>query len=600
MPKIISDINTKSAEFLQNAANMQQLCAELEQIISSMASRPQLTSSRVQSQSSTAQPPSSTAQPPSSIAQPPSSIAQPPSSIAQPPSSRALCAGSMDPADKPRDDVSVARDDVVAARDDISAAGEKEAVQGPASKLPARVKLDKLLDSGSYFLELSQLAALNVYKETLPAAGLITGIGKVSDITCMIFINDHNVKGGAFYPLTVKKFLRAQEIAQENDLPCLYLIDSAGAALPYQDEAFPDKEHFGRIFYNEARMSQLGIPQIAAIFGASVAGSSYIAVMADESIMVKDKATLFLAGPQLLKAATGETIAAQDLGGASMHCQTSGSADNLAIDEEHAIVMLRDSVKNLNYNPKPSKTSKPPAYPSDNLIGLASFDLKKPQDTYGIIAHIVDDSEFSEFKALYGKTLICGFAKIYGHKVGIIANNGVLLSESALKGTHFIQLCCQRNIPIIFLQNITGFMVGRDYEKSGIGKHGATMVNAVSTALVPKITVIIGSSFGAGNYAMCGRAYSPRFLWTWPNARIGVMGDEQAYHVMSGISKSQDKKQLLAFKERMKQQTSCYYASARIWDDGIIMPQDTRKVLGLCLEVVRTEKAATSYGVFRM
>jgi len=484
------------------------------------------------------------------------------------------------------------------------------------NKLLPRQRIERLLDPGSPFLELSQLAAHEVYKEQVPAAGLITGIGRVAGLECMIIANDATVKGGTYYPLTVKKHLRAQTIAEENNLPCLYLVDSGGANLPHQAEVFPDKEHFGRIFFNQATMSAKGIPQIAVVMGSCTAGGAYIPAMADESIMVKKQATIFLAGPPLVKAATGEIVTAEALGGADVHCKISGVSDHYADHDLHAIQLAREAIAHVNRCkeiPLVRKKPKPPRYPIDQLDGLVPSDLKKPLDVYEVIARLVDDSDFHEFKALYGKTLVCGFAYICGYPVGILTNQGILFSESANKGTHFIELCCQRKIPLVFLQNITGFMVGSQYEAKGIAKDGAKMVMAVACAQVPKLTVIMGGSFGAGNYGMCGRAYDPRFLWTWPSARIAVMGGEQAANVMAEVQaekhaksgKPLTAKALSGLKEpildQFERESDPYYASARLWDDGVIDPKDTRKVLSLCLSVtLNGEIPDTRMGVFRV
>ncbi|MCH9689208.1 MAG: methylcrotonoyl-CoA carboxylase [Gammaproteobacteria bacterium] len=484
-------------------------------------------------------------------------------------------------------------------------------------KLLPRERLNHLLDLGSAFLELSSLAAHEVYDAPLPAAGLITGIGTVSGITCMIIINDATVKGGTYYPLTVKKHLRAQAIAESNHLPCIYLVDSGGAFLPKQDEVFPDKEHFGRIFFNQARLSAQNIPQIAVVMGSCTAGGAYVPAMADESIMVREQATIFLGGPPLVKAATGEVITAEALGGADVHCKQSGTADHYAENDIHALTRARSIVTHLN-RPQPAEPRnttdfKAPLYPAEELHGLIPNDTRKPINIYEIIARLVDGSEFDEFKALYGTTLVCGFATLYGHPVGIIANNGILFSESALKGTHFIELCSQRHIPLIFLQNITGFMVGSKYEAEGIARHGAKMVMAVANTSVPKFTVIIGGSFGAGNYAMCGRAYDPEFLWSWPNARISVMGGEQAANVLAEVTRDKYAKQNKAWSEQEENtfktnlrkqyetQGNPYYASARLWDDGVIAPKDTRKILGLSLRATLSAPIKpTNFGVFRM
>jgi len=483
-------------------------------------------------------------------------------------------------------------------------------------KLLPRARLEKLLDPGSPFLELSQFAAFGVYDEPVPAAGLIAGVGQVSGRECMIVINDATVKGGTYYPLTVKKHLRAQAIAEENRLPCIYLVDSGGAYLPKQDDVFPDRDHFGRIFFNQANMSAKGIPQIAVVMGSCTAGGAYVPAMADENIMVKNQATIFLGGPPLVKAATGEIVSAEDLGGADIHCRTSGVADHYATNDEHALVLARKCISHLNYtkqNPLAIREPKEPAYDPEEIYGVIPHDIRRPYDVREIIARIVDDSEFDEFKTLYGKTLVCGFAHIYGYPVGIIANNGILFSESALKGSHFIQLCTQRKIPLVFLQNITGFMVGSKYETEGIAKHGAKLVNAVACARVPKFTVIIGGSFGAGNYAMCGRAYNPRFLWMWPNARISVMGGEQAANVLAQITRDKKAKhgdewstqEEETFKDQMRTQYETqghpYYASARLWDDGIIDPVDTRRVLGLGISAsLNAPIEGSDFGVFRM
>lgn len=483
-------------------------------------------------------------------------------------------------------------------------------------KLLPRERLQRLLDPGSPFLELSALAAFNVYDDVVPAAGIITGIGLVNGVACMIIMNDATVKAGTYYPLTVKKHLRAQTIAEENHLPCLYLVDSGGMFLPKQDEGFADKEHFGRIFFNQANMSRQNIPQIAIVMGSCTAGGAYVPAMADESIMVKNQATIFLGGPPLVKAATGEVISAEDLGGADIHCRESGVADHYAEDDEHALLIARQIVSHLNRPPRSILNRlepQEPLYPIEELNGIIPTDARKPFEVREIIARLTDGSVFDEFKALYGSTLVCGFAHIYGYPVGIIANNGILFAESALKGAHFIELCTQRNIPLLFLQNITGFMVGSKVEAGGIAKHGAKMVMAVANANVPKLTVIIGGSFGAGNYAMCGRAYDPSFLWAWPNARISVMGGEQAANVLAQINRDKEEARGQSwsveaeetFKETLRQQYEtqghAYYASARLWDDGVIMPADTRKVLGLGLWIVaHAPMQSTQFGVFRM
>lgn len=482
-------------------------------------------------------------------------------------------------------------------------------------KLLPRERVDYLLDPGSPFLEFSQFAAYELYDEEVAAAGLITGIGLINSQECMIVANDATVKGGTYYPLTVKKHLRAQEIADQNNLPCIYLVDSGGAYLPKQDEVFPDRNHFGRIFYNQANMSAKGIPQIAVVMGSCTAGGAYVPAMADESIMVKNQATIFLAGPPLVKAATGEIVSAEDLGGADVHCRISGVADHYAEDDKHALQIAREIILNINRK-KPHydiRLSREPIYDPKELYGIVPTDYRKPYDVREVIARIVDGSEFEEFKTLYGTTLVCGFAHLYGYSVGIIANNGILFSESALKGTQFIELCCQRKIPLIFLQNVMGFMVGSKYETSGIAKNGAKMVMAVACAQVPKFTVIIGGSFGAGNYGMCGRAYDPRFLWMWPNARISVMGGEQAASVLAQITRESKNKQGEVwteqqeedFKNNMRQKYEAhghpYYSSARLWDDGIIDPADTRRVLGLSISAsLNARIRSTKFGVFRM
>lgn len=483
-------------------------------------------------------------------------------------------------------------------------------------KLLPRDRVNALLDNGSPFLELSQLAAHNVYTDNVPCAGIITGIGRVGGQECAIVANDATVKGGTYYPLTVKKHLRAQAIAQENNLPCIYLVDSGGANLPNQDDVFPDKEHFGRIFFNQANMSAQNIPQIAVVMGSCTAGGAYVPAMADESIIVKEQGTIFLAGPPLVKAATGEVVSAEDLGGADVHCRTSGVTDHYAQNDHHALEIARSAVSNLNrVKPIEMKIEQvvAPAYDSDEIYGIIPKDARQPYDVREVIARVVDGSNFDEFKALYGTTLVCGFARIFGYSVGIVANNGVLFGESAQKGAHFIELCAQRKIPLVFLQNITGFMVGQQYESGGIAKHGAKMVTAVATAQVPKFTILIGGSFGAGNYGMCGRAYDPRFLFMWPNARISVMGGEQAAGVMAQVTR--DKKEKLgeqwsaseeeAFKqpiiENYEHQGHPYYASARLWDDGIIDPADTRQVLGLAISASLNKPIGdTTFGIFRM
>lgn len=483
-------------------------------------------------------------------------------------------------------------------------------------KLLPRERINKLLDEGSAFLELSALAGYKLYDEEIPCGGIITGIGRIYGIECMLIVNDATVKGGTYYPITVKKHLRAQTIAQENHLPCIYLVDSGGANLPHQDEVFPDKDDFGRIFFNQAIMSSMGIPQIAVVMGSCTAGGAYVPAMSDESIMVKNQATIFLAGPPLVKAATGEEVSAEELGGADVHCRISGVADHYAQNDEHALMIARDCIKHLAKKkgiPIPLQAPKPPRYDAKEIYGLIPPNLRTPMDMKEIILRIVDDSDFHEFKALYGSTLICGFAHIHGYPVGILANNGILFSESAQKGTHFIELCCQRKIPLIFLQNINGFMVGKKYEAGGIAKDGAKMVTAVACANVPKLTVIVGGSFGAGNYGMCGRAYDPRFLWMWPNARISVMGGEQAASVLAQVKKAKMQKanqpwakgEEETFSQRIieqyDEQGHPYYSSARLWDDGVIDPIDTRDVLGLALAAcLNAPIKETQFGVFRI
>ncbi len=483
-------------------------------------------------------------------------------------------------------------------------------------KLLPRDRVSMLLDPGAPFLEFSQLAAFGMYDDDSPCAGIITGIGRVSGQECVIVCNDATVKGGTYYPVTVKKHLRAQEIARENRLPCIYLVDSGGANLPNQDEVFPDREHFGRIFYNQANMSAQGIPQIAVVMGSCTAGGAYVPAMSDESIIVKEQGTIFLGGPPLVKAATGEVVSAEDLGGGDVHTRLSGVADHLAQDDTHALAIARRIVANLNrVKPQPLALRTPldPAYAPEELYGIIPTDARKPFDVREVIARIVDGSAFDEFKARYGSTLVTGFAHLHGMPIGIIANNGILFSESANKGAHFIELCCQRRIPLLFLQNITGFMVGRKYENEGIARAGAKLVTAVACAQVPKFTVIIGGSFGAGNYGMCGRAYSPRFLWMWPNARISVMGGEQAASVLATVRRdgiesrggSWSAEDEEAFKAPIRQQYEAqghpYYATARLWDDGIIDPVDTRTVVALGLSAsLNAPIPETKFGVFRI
>ncbi len=483
-------------------------------------------------------------------------------------------------------------------------------------KLLVRDRVRALIDPGAPFLEFSQLAAHELYDDDVPAGGIVTGIGPVEGRECVIVANDATVKGGTYYPITVKKHLRAQEIARENNLPCIYLVDSGGAFLPLQDEVFPDREHFGRIFYNQARMSGAGIPQIACVLGSCTAGGAYVPAMSDESIIVEKQGTIFLGGPPLVKAATGEVVSAEDLGGAEVHSRVSGVTDHIARDDHHALALARRAVANLNRVKRVDmdlREPREPLYPAEELYGIVPSDLRQPYDVREVIARIVDGSEFDEFKKLYGETLVTGFAHIMGYPVGIIANQGILFSQSALKGAHFIELCCQRNIPLIFLQNIAGFMVGQKYESGGIAKDGAKMVTAVASANVPKFTVVIGGSFGAGNYSMCGRAYSPRQLWMWPNARISVMGGEQAAGVLATVKRdameasgrkwSQHQEQ--SFKaptiEQYDSQGHPYYASARLWDDGVVDPVDTRMVLGLGISAaLNAPMEKTAFGVFRM
>jgi 3-methylcrotonyl-CoA carboxylase beta subunit len=468
-------------------------------------------------------------------------------------------------------------------------------------KLLPRHRVDRLLDPGAPFLELSALAAHGLYDDEAPGAGIITGIGRVSGRECVIVANDATVKGGTYYPMTVKKHLRAQEVALQNRLPCIYLVDSGGAFLPLQAEVFPDRDHFGRIFYNQARMSARRIPQIAVVMGSSTAGGAYVPAMCDESVIVHGTGTIFLGGPPLVKAATGEEVSAEDLGGGELHSRTSGVTDHLAQDDAHALAIVREIVATLAPRaPLPWERTavQDPAVDPDQLLGVVSADLRKPYDAREVIARIVDGSHLHEFKELYGPTLVTGFAHIHGHPVGILANNGILFSESALKGAHFIELCDQRKIPLVFLQNITGFMVGRDYEVGGIAKHGAKMVTAVSTARVPKLTVIVGGSFGAGNIGMCGRGESPRLRWVWPGARISVMGGEQAAMVMTEVGQAETGAQL---REQYERQGHPYYATARLWDDGVIDPRDTRDVLGLALSAAGNAPLhEIRYGLFRM
>ncbi len=477
-------------------------------------------------------------------------------------------------------------------------------------KLLPRERVERLLDPGTAFLEISQLAAHQVYEDDVPAAGMIAGVGQVAGRACVVVCNDPTVKGGSYYPLTVKKHLRAQEIAQQNRLPCLYLVDSGGANLPRQDEVFPDRDHFGRIFYNQATMSAQAISQIAVVMGSCTAGGAYVPAMSDETIIVQNQGTIFLGGPPLVKAATGEEVSAEDLGGGDVHTRVSGVADHLAANDAHALEIARSIVATLPAAPAPDvalKASREPLLDPSELYGIIPADTRTPYDVREVIARIVDGSEFHEFKARYGETLVTGFAHIHGMPVGIVDNNGILFSESAQKGAHFIELCCQRKIPLLFLQNISGFMVGRRYENEGIAKHGAKMVMAVACAQVPKITVVIGGSFGAGTYGMCGRAYSPRFLWMWPNARISVMGGEQAAAVLATVKSGgfASPKEEEAFKapirEQYEKQGHPYYSSARLWDDGVIDPADTRRVVALSLATaLNAPIPETRFGTFRM
>ncbi|OTA62725.1 carboxyl transferase [Hypoxylon sp. EC38] len=472
-------------------------------------------------------------------------------------------------------------------------------------KMLPRDRVAALVDPGTTFMELSPLAGHELYPEAdVPAGGIITGVGVVEGVTCVIVANDSTVKGGTYYPITVKKHLRAQAVAQENKLPCIYLVDSGGANLPHQSDVFPDREHFGRIFYNQARMSSQGIPQISVVMGLCTAGGAYVPAMSDENIIVEGQGHIFLAGPPLVKAATGEEVSAEELGGGAMHTSVSGVSDYLAVDDAHAIVLARRCISNLNW---PHKTSSPstsysePLYPASELLGIASTNLRKPLPIHEVIARIVDGSHFAEFKRDFGPTLVTGFASIYGHRVGIVANNGILFGTSAQKGAHFIELCAQRGIPLVFLQNISGFMVGAQAERDGIAKHGAKLVTAVACADVPKFTVVVGGSYGAGNYGMCGRAYSPRFLWMWPNARIGVMGGEQLASVMETVGQKADPE----LRDRIERESDAVYSSARLWDDGVIPPQHTRRYLGLGLRAALSgrndiQPGGTRFGVFRM
>ncbi|WP_404291818.1 carboxyl transferase domain-containing protein [Glutamicibacter arilaitensis] len=501
-----------------------------------------------------------------------------------------------------------------AARGGSEKSRQRHVVRG---KLLPRDRVDQLLDDGSPFLEIAPLAAEDMYDGASPGAGMIAGIGLVHGRQVLVIANDATVKGGTYFPMTVKKHLRAQEIALENSLPCVYLVDSGGAFLPMQDEVFPDRDHFGRIFFNQANLSAKKIPQLAAVLGSCTAGGAYVPAMSDETVIVRNQGTIFLGGPPLVKAAIGEIVTAEELGGGDLHAKTSGVVDHLAENDEHALMIIRDIISTLPPNPKPAwaieEQVAEPLYPASELAGCVPVDVNAPYDVREVITRLVDGSEFHEFKAEYGTTLVTGFAHIHGHQVGIIANNGVLFSESALKGAHFIELCDQRGIPLLFLQNLAGFMVGRDYEADGIAKHGAKMVTAVATARVPKLTVVIGGSFGAGNYSMCGRAYSPRFLWMWPAARISVMGGNQASSVLSTVKRdgieasggswsTEDEEAFKApIREQYESQGNPYYSTARLWDDGVINPVDTRRVVGLALDVcARQPLPETSFGLFRM
>ena len=509
-------------------------------------------------------------------------------------------------------------DDLRARATEIALGGDAKSRERHVArgKLLPRERVDGLLDPGSPFLEIGQLAAFGMYDDEAPAAGMIAGIGRVQGQECMIVANDATVKGGTYYPMTVKKHLRAQEIAMQNRLPCIYLVDSGGAFLPRQDDVFPDREHFGRIFFNQANMSAQGIAQIAVVMGSCTAGGAYVPAMSDETVIVKNQGTIFLGGPPLVKAAIGEIVSAEELGGGDVHTRLSGVADHLADDDRHALAIARRIVASLNRTKPATVTLEPseePLYDPKEIYGVIPKDTRKPYDVREVIARIVDGSRLDEFKARYGASLVTGFARLYGMPVGIIANNGILFSESAQKGAHFIELCCERRVPLLFLQNITGFMVGKKVENAGIARDGAKMVTAVATAQVPKLTVLIGGSFGAGNYGMCGRAYSPRFLWMWPNARISVMGGEQASAVLATVKRdgiearggSWSAEEELAFKapllEQYEHQGHPYYASARLWDDGVVDPADTRRVLGLSLAAtLNAPIPATKFGVFRM
>ena len=506
------------------------------------------------------------------------------------------------------------RERLVAARQGGSESARRKHLD--RGKLLARERIDRLLDPGSPFLELSPLAATGMYDDAVPSAGIVTGIGRVSGRTCVVVANDATVKGGTYYPITVKKHLRAQEVARANRLPCIYLVDSGGAFLPMQDDVFPDKEHFGRIFFNQANLSAQGIPQVAAVMGSCTAGGAYVPAMSDESVIVKDQGTIFLGGPPLVKAATGEVVTAEDLGGGDVHARKSGVVDHLANDDAEALAIIRSIVSTFQRSTPPSFEPVEPEEPAEDPHGLYDVvptDSRTPYDVREVIRRIVDASRFHEFKALYGETLVCGFARIWGHQVGIVANNGILFSSSSLKGAHFIELCNQRGIPLVFLQNITGFMVGREYENGGIARDGAKLVTAVACSVVPKFTVVIGGSFGAGNYGMCGRAYDPRFLWMWPNARISVMGGEQAASVLATVrrdgleargeewSAEEEEAFKAPIRDTYEHQGSPYYSTARLWDDGVIDPVDTRRVLGMGLAAAANAPIPEpSYGIFRM
>jgi len=506
------------------------------------------------------------------------------------------------------------RERLATAREGGSASARKKHTD--RGKLLVRDRVDRLLDQGSPFLELSPLAATGMYDDAVPSAGMVTGIGRVNGRECVVVANDATVKGGTYYPVTVKKHLRAQEVARANRLPCLYLVDSGGAFLPMQDEVFPDKEHFGRIFFNQANLSAQGIPQVAAVMGSCTAGGAYVPAMSDESVIVKEQGTIFLGGPPLVKAATGEVVTAEDLGGGDVHARKSGVVDHLAEDDAQALDIVRSIVGTFERRPAPSLETHAPEEPVEDPHGLYDVvptDSRTPYDVREVIRRVVDGSRFHEFKALYGETLVCGFARVWGYPVGIVANNGILFSSSSLKGAHFIELCNQRGIPLVFLQNITGFMVGREYENGGIARDGAKLVTAVACSVVPKLTVVIGGSFGAGNYGMCGRAYDPRFLWMWPNARISVMGGEQAASVLATVRRdgleargeqwsTEDEERFKdPIREQYEHQGSPYYSTARLWDDGVIDPVDTRRVLGMGLAAAANAPIPEpSYGIFRM